>query len=234
MIADADLMAYADGGLDEAGRRAVEAAVAADPTLAGRLAEHKALRLTLRDAFADVLDEPVPDRLRAMLQEAEVARPAFGRVPAWRPSVMRGMALAACLVVGVAVGYGLAAQGRLLRSGDAGLQAAGGLDRALDRQISGDAPGAIAVGLTFATDSGAVCRTFTLRRDRIAGLACRERDVWRIPVTAAVEAAKAGDYRAAGADTPMAVLMAVDERIKGEVFTRDQERTARAAGWSAR
>lgn len=233
MITDAELIAYADGSLDDDRRAAVEAAIAGDPALAAQLAEHQALRRRVGGAFAGVLEEPVPDRLRAMLEErAEVVAPDFRSRP--KPHLApaaRWVALAASLVIGVAVGYGLAGQGGMLRPGEDGLQASGGLARALDQQLSSDVGGPIKVGLTFATASGEVCRTFEIARERLAGLACRNQAGWRAPVTASIEASAASEYRTASSGAPMAVLMAVDSRIKGDVFTLDQERAARARGW---
>jgi anti-sigma factor RsiW len=59
------LMAYADGELDAKTRDEVEAAMAADPQVARRVAEHEALRSRLRVSFDKVLDETVPERLLA-------------------------------------------------------------------------------------------------------------------------------------------------------------------------
>lgn len=58
------LMAYADGELGEPERSAVEAAERADPAVAAAIARHRALRADVFGAFAGVLDEPVPARLR--------------------------------------------------------------------------------------------------------------------------------------------------------------------------
>jgi anti-sigma factor RsiW len=71
-LSDEVLMAYADGELDSKTRAEVENAMAADPQIARRVAEHKALRDTLHSTYDEVLDEPIPDRLLAT---------ARGRVP---------------------------------------------------------------------------------------------------------------------------------------------------------
>ena len=60
---DEVLMAYADDELDARARAAVEAAMAADPEIARRIAQHKALRSRVHSAFDKILDEPVPARL---------------------------------------------------------------------------------------------------------------------------------------------------------------------------
>ena len=62
-ISDETLMAYADGEVDAATGAIVEAAMQDDPTIRARIAEHRALRSTVRAAFSGVLDEAVPQRL---------------------------------------------------------------------------------------------------------------------------------------------------------------------------
>lgn len=64
-FSDETLMAYADGELGEPRRSAVEAAERDDPAVAASIARHRALRANVFAAFAGVLDEPVPARLRA-------------------------------------------------------------------------------------------------------------------------------------------------------------------------
>jgi len=54
------LMAYADDELDTQTRSAVEAAMATDPEIARKIAQHKALRGKLRTTFDKVLSEPPP------------------------------------------------------------------------------------------------------------------------------------------------------------------------------
>jgi anti-sigma factor RsiW len=62
-FSDEILMAYADHDLDEKTRLAVESAMASDPEIARRIAQHRALRKRLHSAFEPVLDEPVPPHL---------------------------------------------------------------------------------------------------------------------------------------------------------------------------
>ena len=64
-ISDETLMAYADGEADAATCASVESAMREDPQIAQRVARHRAMREAMRGAFADVLREPVPDRLVA-------------------------------------------------------------------------------------------------------------------------------------------------------------------------
>jgi anti-sigma factor RsiW len=69
-IPDETLMAYADDELEPAQRAEVEAAVAADPQLAERVARHRALRKKLNAAFDPVLLETVPDAMVAQIRGA--------------------------------------------------------------------------------------------------------------------------------------------------------------------
>jgi len=60
---DEQLMAYADGELDEEKRQQIQGAIRRDPELARRVEVHRALRESLRASYDPVLQEPVPDRL---------------------------------------------------------------------------------------------------------------------------------------------------------------------------
>ena len=62
-ISDELLMAYADNELDAPQREAIEQAMQTDPSIAQAVARHQALRRDVFDAFAGVLDEPVPAKL---------------------------------------------------------------------------------------------------------------------------------------------------------------------------
>lgn len=69
-IPDETLMAYADGEADEATRREVEAAMAADPDVARRVERHKALRKKFGSEFDPVLLETVPESLVSAVHAA--------------------------------------------------------------------------------------------------------------------------------------------------------------------
>ena len=89
-ISEADLQAFVDGSLPEARRAEVEAYLAERPEEAARLSSYRAHRAKLREHFAAVLDEPVPERL------AEAVH---------RPARMRGVAAAfGWLSIGIALG----------------------------------------------------------------------------------------------------------------------------------
>jgi len=115
---DVMLMAYVDGEVDAATAREIEAAMAADPSVAARAQRMRDSAAITRSAFADVLHEPVPDRLVAALAgggamgaatqaaAANVVRLEPRRSTAPRQSVM-GWAMAAglaALIVGYSAG----------------------------------------------------------------------------------------------------------------------------------
>ncbi|MFC0252085.1 anti-sigma factor family protein [Massilia consociata] len=240
------LMAYADGELDPGQRAAIEEAMRSDPEVAAAVARHQNLRRDVFGAFADVLAEPVPERLQPaaparviQFDEYSQRRAARGLEPAPRRwSWPQWGALAASLAVGVLAGVlgagllGGSGELAVARGANGELLAKGRLDRALDRQLAGtgavDAD--IRVGLSFVANGGGYCRSFVLGAS--AGLACREGGQWRIPVLARAQS-QGTAYRQAGAALPPAVLDAVDARIVGNTLDAAAERAARDRGWVA-
>ncbi|MBY0344616.1 MAG: hypothetical protein K2Q29_12245 [Sphingomonadales bacterium] len=241
---DAQLAAFMDGSLaDEALIDAIEAAINADPALAQRaeaLAAGDDLAPLVRDAFAPLLDAPVPERLTAAIapREADVIDLAAARaaktpvlpVPAndtgrsnWRWPQFGAMA--ASLVLGVMIG------GPLLKGGSGGPQADGlvlasaDLTAMLDRAPSGQRTDLAALGegevvLTFRNADGQLCRQFMI--DGAGGatsdaLACAgaNGDGWQIEAYGR-RAAPAGEMKLAGGDAAPAVVAAVDAMIDSD------------------
>ena len=91
-----------------------------------------------------------------------------------------------------------------------------------------DAPGAARIGITFRTEDGRYCRTFSLVESATSGLACRERDEWIVAMTAAH--ASGGEVRMASA--PPEILAVVDAMIIGEPLDAAAEASVRDAGWN--
>src|SRR5262249_31235788 len=160
----------------------IEAAMAADPAVARRVEQHRALRARLRGAFDPVLSEAIPERLLAAARgaPAHAARVVPLRPhPAARWSWPQFAALAASLVLGVLLGRWLVRTPARLVTRDGALLADGALARALSQQLAStqpaDAP--VQIGVSFRSHGGDYCRTFVLReKNAIAGLACHERD----------------------------------------------------------
>ncbi|MFS2213409.1 anti-sigma factor [Telluria sp. Tellsp104] len=223
---DDTLMAYADGELEAAERAAIEQAMRTDPAIAAAVERHRALRADVAAAFAGILDEPVPARLRP---PAPIVSLAVERDKRRRWSWPEWGALAATLVVGVLAGRMIPGGGPAIAGNGNQVVAQGELAAALDRQVGGKAEGAVKVGVSFAARDGAYCRGFVMGAS--AGLACREGGQWKIPVLAEAEKEAAGGYRQAGSALPPAVLDAIDARIADKPLDAAGEEAARARGW---
>lgn len=242
---DQTLAAYVDGELDPTTRALVEAAVRTDAVLAARLKAQQDLKALLTGHYGPVADEPLPDRLLETIRHgapasAEVVDLAARRRPPAAPKPQRPpfrmpvwAGMAACLVVGLAVGR-LAPPSPVGLNGDSSqaLVATGPLARALDGQMAADNSGPIRIGLSFRDKEGTYCRTFQPNgREGLAGLACRDDDAWRLRVANPVDAAATAAYRTAGSETPPAVLSAVDALIEGAPLDAEAEAKAKVRNW---
>lgn len=231
------LMAYVDGECDADERARFEAAMADDPTLAAEVAAERALRVRLHDAYAPVLDEPIPARFAALMAPppAEATDLAAHRARRAAPS-HRGaprFALAAALALLALALWSLRPPSSAVRMQDGALVAGDGLARSLDHGLASapEAGARVSIGLTFRDDAGAICRSFSLHDGSgLAGLACRSGDGWRVDVLARGET-DAGEVRQAAADVPAAVQAGIDARLRGGAFDAAAERAARDAGW---
>jgi hypothetical protein len=250
---DAQLAAFMAGTLeDEALIDAIEAAINADPALAEQaeaLAVGDGLAPLVRDAFAPVLEAPIPERLSAALavRQAEVvdlararaAKSAVLPTPAndtgrssWRWPQFGAMA--ASLALGVLIG------GPLLKGGGAGAPEGGSLVLAsadltamLDSAPSGQKTDLAALGegevvLTFRNADGQLCRQFLIEGKggtTSDALACAgggaEKD-WQIEAYGR-RAAPVGEMKLAGGDAAPAVVAAVDAMIDSDPVTGPDE-----------
>ncbi len=248
-IDDDTLQAYVDGELDASDAARVDAALTHDDVLARRVRQARAVRAQLRAAFDPVLDEPVPERLSALLQPpaAQAAIPAAPRVASaggHRTGAKRSRAPHRWFVPGAALAASVALLavalwwwrpgGELVRmQGDQSF-AAGVLERALDHALASepDAKALVSIGLSFRSNDGRICRTFVLHpAPARAGLACHGDTGWELPVLGTAAAPEGGELRQAASALPPAVQAAVDARLRGNVFDARQERAARDAGW---
>jgi hypothetical protein len=241
---DAQLAAFLDGSLEDEGLiDAIEAAINADPALAERaeaLAAGDDLAPLVRDAFAPLLDAPVPERLTAALapQPAEVidlvaARAVQPRAlptpandtgrSAWRWPQFGAMA--ASLVLGLVIG------GPLLKGGGSADAPQGGelvlasadLDAMLNAAPSGQRTDLAALGegevvLTFRNADGQLCRQFLLEKSGATSdaLACATGGgSWQVEAFGR-RPAPAGEMKLAGGDAAPAVVAAVDAMIDSD------------------
>jgi anti-sigma factor RsiW len=246
-FSDETVGAYADGELDAATSAALEAASAADPELAQRIARQRALRARVHRAFAPVLTEAVPERLLASARDAPaaphtaevIALPLRRQAPRARWSWPQWGAIAASLVVGALLGplvLRAPAGPSLVAASGGQLLAGGGLARALSAQLASNQPpdAPVRIGVSFRDHRGAYCRTFSLQEAaELAGLACRQGASWQVMALAesAAPGAASGGYRQAGSALPPAVAGTLDELIDGEPLDAAAEAAARARDW---
>ena len=229
MTDDEDFYAWLDGELDEAGAARVAARVAADPELAKRAGEEKALRDTLHGAFARVMtDGAAPPRFE-MGEVVDLVRARQRR--AARPVSVRAQwaAMAATLVIGIVAGTMIApgSDGPVARE-NGSVVASGSLEEALyTRLASAPADEGPRIGLTFRDRAGALCRSFS--GDGLSGLACHEDGDWQLRGLFQAPVGPQGDYRMAGEDPRLAAL--IDQTIAGEPLDATAEKAAQNNGW---
>ena len=193
----------------------------------GNDASKDPLELALRQAYDGVLDEPVPDRLSALLTPpAPVLDLATARRARLGWAAWGGMA--ASLLVGLVIGHGASQQ-----PADS-LIAQGELASALDQGLSGEQHGNVTLKLSVSTHDGGVCRVFTLGHEASAGLACHEGNGWALRQLSPLPAETKSDYRTASSTLPPELLATVDTLRAGEALDLAAERAVRAKGWSAK
>lgn len=205
-VGDETLNAWIDGELSGPDAAAVAAAVAADPQLAARAQRQRDLRERLRAAFAGVVDEPVPDRLSAALDDPAAAtnltptldtKPtpaaspapaagtpasslATGRSAANAPRWAWG-AIAASLLVGVFGGRLVLPPAAEVAGADAASRLPAAVASALDTQLAStqraDAP--VRIGLSYRSKNDELCRSYTVPRTGAAGIACHDGGGWQ-------------------------------------------------------
>ena len=242
-LSDETVMAYVDGELDATARAEVEAVMRENPQLALRIAKQKALRSTVRLAFENVADEPVPDRLLQAVRSAPVARSnviPLHRKPQRRWSWPEWTAIAASLVIGVLVSRTYFERGPgtgPVISHDGQMIASGALDHALSEQLAANQPATapVQIGVSFRARSGDYCRTFVMHdATALAGLACRQQGGWRVRVLSQGEAGaqSTGTLRQASSAVPASVLQAVNEEIAGDPLDASAEAAAKGKKWA--
>lgn len=210
--------------------------------------------------LAALVDDPATSRNVApviTLATVRAARlPGVGdSTRARQPSWWAWGGMAASLVVGVLAGLTLrttdgspdrsgapvaAADPPAILTSGGQLIANGTLASALSHQLASTqaaASGAslpVRIGVSFVTTDGTYCRSFTLQADSattaLAGLACREKASWQIPVLSEAAADK-GTYRPAASTLPPAVAAMVDARIQGAPLGAEAERKAMEQDW---
>ena len=261
-ISDETLMAFSDGELTGEERAAVERAIRENPELEERVARHRALRDRITLAYSADLSEPVPDRLLAAARRAAAAS-ASGKVvnlhdaraalqrqaaradsraandeSAFRPGWRSLGGIAAGILLGLGVGYGLwQPGGSIARNGEGAWIASGSLKSALTAQLAADQTAAsrVHIGISFKDRAGEFCRSFALGGPAApSGVACHHGVDWRIQTLMQAQGgAEDGQYRTAGTQMPPLLLQSIEAQIAGEPLDQAGEAAARQQGWQA-
>jgi hypothetical protein len=190
---DMMLMAYADGELDARAAESLRQAIAADAALAWRAERFRRSRDRSRQAYADVLAEPPPERLiAAIMRDRPAAASGAGTA-----SLARHLALpiAASLMLLAGLGGYLAGrntatpQGADLLGGPALAEAVGALLTGKEKTVSiGGAPVRLGVLATYEVEGG-LCRSFEAHGaagEAVRGLGCRFGAGWHVDFAVSV------------------------------------------------
>jgi anti-sigma factor RsiW len=262
-ISDETLMAFSDGELSGEERAAVERAIRENPELEKRVARHRALRDRVTLAYSAQLSEPVPERLisaarrtatvpvagkvvnlneaRAAMQrqaardDSRAANDESSYKPRWRS--LGG--IAAGILLGLGVGYGLWQQGDspIARDSEGAWIASGPLKSALTAQLAAEqTPAAhVHIGISFKDKAGEFCRSFALSGPAApAGVACHHGADWQIQSLMKGQAGEnGGQYRTAGTEMPPLLLKSIEAQMAGEPLDQSAEAAARQQGWQA-
>lgn len=245
-VDDEALSAFLDGELPPKRRAEVARALAASPVLAERLAALAELDGDLRALFDPVLAEPVPGRLRALL-EPEAAATGPTLVPfrrraavAWRPAAL---AASVALLIGLGAGWGLRAPSPLQLAGLAP-SASASLQAILDTAPSGETrvlgtDAEVTPVASLETADGGWCRLFRLRAadGPTEGVACRADDGWHVRAYVAlapVAVAPAEGYAPASGEARSPLRALASELGLGETIDPGREERLIRAGWQDR
>ena len=236
-----ELMAYADGVLSPEDAEKVAVAVEADSALQEELSAYVDSRAALAGAFDDVLDEPIPAHLEALVMSSAPTDNVteFPKREVRNPWSL-ALAASAVFALGVVLGTGLTANDRDSVFATGLVSSNHSLGKALETTASGElttvGDGSFKAIHSFATGDGALCREYQVGdTDRGAtGVACRSAEGWKVEVqVASVAPDQPSVYRpASGIDTA-----AIDEVLYrlGALpgFDRATESCLIEAGWQA-
>ncbi|MBN8842506.1 MAG: anti-sigma factor [Sphingomonadales bacterium] len=224
----ATIAAFVDGELDDLTARRIEREAESDAALAAEIARHRTLRTQLMAHFAPVVEEPVPDRLRALLVDDRVDTSLADRREAKRTrfAPIHWGAIAASLALGLTVGLQPWMPAADVTSANGTLVASGTLAKALDTQLASNQPAnaTVRIGLSFRDRDGSYCRSFQAKD--LAGIGCRNGDRWTLERTMGAETH--GDYRQASSGALAADAAAM---MAGDPLDAAAERAARDKSW---
>ena len=210
---------FIEGKLAAEEANGIAAQIANDPDLAAYVEDQKAVNAA---------------RVSPMVLRLKEVREHFAaRGKIWIPAI----AVAAGIGLGIllAAAFGI---GTDLRGEDGALIAKGELAKVLSSALISEenqTPAAARVVASFWSKNGSFCRSFLTRGNAegaLAGIACREREAWRVAAMATVAPNPA--LIPGAAVLPASVRSVMDNLIVGMPLDSDAERQARNQGWRTR
>ncbi len=231
---DEHLSAFLDGELDAETSAVLEAALEADPVLAGRLEALALIDDQLRPAFAETVSESVPDRFAVVLEPQAATSTRPSKLSWFVPQFAGPVVTAAVLGF---LGGALLAPGEpaaIVSTSDGVLAARAGLETALLEAASGDTIqtglGPMRVRLSFISEGGAACRQFHL--SQLEAIACRSGENWVIDTLAPARAnVFSADYQMANGDVAPGVSTALERLGVKDVLAGEDELIAIDRKW---
>ncbi len=228
----ATVAAFVDGELDDLTARRIEREAESNPALAAEISRHRGLKAQLTAHYAPVAEEPLPERLRALLQPdaaIDTSLAARREAKSARFAPIHWGAIAASLVLGLALGLQPWTPAASVSDANGTLAASGPLADALDTQLaSNQTSGApVRIGLSFRDRAGRYCRSFESKA--LNGIGCRDDGRWQLERT--MPGQNVADYRQASSGELAAAAGAM---IAGDPLDAAAERQARDVGWTHR
>jgi hypothetical protein len=252
---DEMLMAFADGELAGADRKAVEEAIDADPDVAARVAMFLETRERVGGAFGKVLSERPPEKLfDAIMGPRAVAGASYGQmeagaaVPFEKPAnenrpafAWRAAALAASIAAAAAGVAGYVA-GTARKDPSSALAAVLSAPEDIGRLLSSSAEGrsealagtasTASVTGTYRLGDGRICRAFEVRQPAsgtgAAAIGCRDGGGWRLEV-AMPRALSDGVFRPAVAGATIDAFL--DAGGAGQALPQSEVESLSRGGW---
>lgn len=248
------LSAYLDRELSPDEMTAIDTALARDPSLQARLDELWRANDAVRNAYAGIANEPMPERVISMLTPNErIAVVAPGKVipifsvkrptlaPVWSGAIAASVALIAGLMIGV---YGMDARNNLgaFAAWSDELPANSPLSVALSEIASGES---VSIGggsgvrvlpiLTFQAEDGAYCREFFASHGEngVHCVACGAKGNWRMEIAARTTEhdGMQDGYRTAFSSSDRLIGDFIDSAMTGEALGAEAERALINQGW---
>jgi len=245
------LSALLDGALSPDDAARLEHRLEREPALRARLEALERANTAVRDAYAGVVDEPLPKQLLDLLATEKAAAnnvvPLAARQSRERRSFVpptTALAASIALAIGVALGIvlapgrqapdaiELAAEGGALAPGTALFELLERVPSAASRELSAGVTATPV--LTFGTADGGFCREVHVASTESTTqmLACRRDGAWRLAHTSyAVSTTTDGVFRPASGPSP-AMDAAIEELIDGVPLDAAVERELMSRGWA--